>query len=224
MPERIIVFDVNETMLDLAALDEPFRDVFGSADAKTQWFGQLLNLAMTATIVGRYQDFSAQGRAALSMLAARRGVTLSEQEIAHIVGRMKALPPHADAQPALKRLQQAGFRLAALTNSAPAVAVAQLKHAGLAPYFEAILSVEMAHRFKPAPEPYQMAARHLGVTTAGIRMVAVHDWDITGAMAAGCRGAFVARGGLQFNPLAPQPEISEPTLAGVAEAIIRLDG
>lgn len=224
MPERIIVFDVNETLLDLAALDEPFRDAFGSVDAKSQWFGLLLNLAMTSTIVGHYEDFSAQGRAALAMLAARRGVTLGDEQIGHIVSGMKSLPPHADAKPALKRLQQAGFRLAALTNSAPDVAVAQLEYADLAPCFETIMSVEMAGRFKPAPEPYRKAAEHLGVTTADIRMVAVHDWDITGAMAAGCRGAFVARRGLLFNPLAPQPEISEPDLESVAEAIIRLDG
>jgi len=224
MPQRVIVFDVNETLLDLGGLDAPFQDAFGDTQAKSQWFAQLLQLAMTATIIEDYRDFSALARAALDLVAARRGLRLTDDQIQRILEQMRHLRPHADAQPALARLQAVGFRLAALTNSAPAVAQAQLDNAGLAPFFEAILSVDEARRFKPAPAPYRMAARHLQVEMSGLRMVAVHDWDIVGAMAAGCRGAFVARDGIAFNPLAPQPEICEPTLEAIAEAIIRVDG
>lgn len=224
MPQRVIVFDVNETLLDLASLDIPFQEAFGDTQVKGQWFAQLLNLAMTATIVEDYRDFSALARAALELVAARHGRRLAEEQIKQILEQMQHLPPHADARPALERLQAAGFRLAALTNSAPAVAQAQLDNAGLASFFEAILSVDEARRFKPAPAPYRMAARHLQVAMSDLRMVAVHDWDIMGAMAAGCRGAFAARDGIAFNPMAPQPDVCEPTLEAVAEAIIRIDG
>jgi 2-haloacid dehalogenase len=201
MPESIIVFDVNETLLDLAVLDQPFIDVFGSAQARTEWFEQLLKLAMTAALVGNHVDFTRLGRAALAMVAAKRSVPL-----------------------ALQILKRAGFRLAALTNSTAAVVEKQLERAGLAPFFEVILSVDAVGRFKPAPEAYRMAASRLGVPTSGLRMVAAHNWDITGAMAAGCKGAFVARDGALFNPLAPQPDVIEPTLKAVAEAIVRTDG
>lgn len=224
MPKRVIVFDVNDTLLDLAGLDKPFREEFGTAHVKDQWFAQLLHLALTATIVGSYHDFSTLGRAALTLVAAKHGVAVHDAQVAEIVDHMQHLPAHADARPALERLQAAGFRLAALTNSAPAVAQAQLENAGLATFFEAILSVDAARRFKPAPEPYRLAAEQLQVRTSDLRMVAVHDWDITGAMAAGCRGAFVARGGIAFNPLAPRPDVIEPTLDALAEAIVRLDG
>lgn len=224
MPQRVIVFDVNETLLDLGGLDQHFQEVFGDTQAKSQWFAKLLNLALTATIVDSYHDFSTLGRAALELVAAKHGMTLAEGQITHILGHMQQLPPHADARPSLERLQAAGFRLAALTNSAPAVAQAQLHNAGLAPFFEAILSVDETRRFKPAPEPYRMAAEHLQVNTSDLRMVAVHDWDIIGAMAAGCQGAFVARGGIAFNALAPQPDVFEPTLEAIAETIVRVDG
>lgn len=224
MPQRVIVFDVNETLLDLGGLDDLFQDVFGDAQTKSQWFAQLLNLALTATIVEDYRDFSTLGRAALELVAARHGLNLAEGQITQILDQMQHLPAHADARPSLERLQAAGFRLAALTNSAPAVAQAQLHNAGLAPFFEAILSVDETRRFKPAPEPYRMAAEHLQVNTSDLRMVAVHDWDIIGAMAAGCQGAFVARGGIAFNALAPQPDVFEPTLEAIAETIVRVDG
>ncbi|EAZ97521.1 haloacid dehalogenase type II [Marinobacter sp. ELB17] len=224
MPQRVIVFDVNETLLDLGGLDQPFQEVFGDTQAKSQWFAQLLNLALTVTIVEDYRDFSALGRTALELVAARHGLRLAEGQIKRILEQMQHLSPHADARPSLERLQAAGFRLAALTNSIPVVAQAQLHNAGLAPFFEAILSVDETRRFKPAPEPYRMAAQRLQVNTSDLRMVAVHDWDVIGAMAAGCQGAFVARGGIAFNALAPQPDVFETTLEAIAETIVRVDG
>lgn len=223
MPRRVIVFDVNETLLDLSHLDTTFHEVFGDTRARQQWFTQLLKLAMTATIVEDYRDFSALARIALEQVATLYGLRLGDGQIERFARHMQQLPPHADAQPALARLRASGFRLAALTNSAPTVARAQLQHAGLADLFGAILSVDEARRFKPAPAPYRMAARHLQVKVSELRMVAVHDWDIIGAMAAGCRGAFVARDGIAFPSLVPQPDVCEPDLEALAEAIIRLD-
>lgn len=224
MPDRVIVFDVNETLLDLAGLDPPFDATFGAAQARNEWFSQLLNLAMTASLAGTYDDFSALARAALTIVAAKHHVVLRDEQVADILDQINRLSAHADARPALERLQAAGFRLAALTNSTSAVVERQLHHTGLAKFFEAILSVEGTRRFKPAPEPYRFAATHLRVATSNLRMVAVHGWDITGAMAAGCKGAFVARHGIVLNPLGPQPDVIAPTLDTVAEAIIRVDG
>lgn len=223
MPRRVIVFDVNETLLDLAALDAPFEAAFGATDARPAWFAQLLSLAMTSVIVGTYRDFSKLGCAALDMVAAKRGVALSDDMVQRIVKQMQHLPPHLDAVPALDALQAVGFRLAALTNSAPRMAHAQLANAGLADYFEHILSVDAVRCYKPAPSPYRMAAERLEVTTTDMRMVAVHDWDVVGAMAAGCAGAFVARAGRIFNPLAREPDVTGRDLEAVADQIVQVD-
>ena len=60
----------------------------------------------------------------------------------------------------------------------------------------------------------------LGITTAQMRMVAAHNWDITGAMRAGCAGAFVARPGMVMGPLDEVPDIIGPDLEAVAMQII----
>ena len=39
MPKRVIVFDVNETLLDLRALRPQFERVFGDGDVLYRWFG-----------------------------------------------------------------------------------------------------------------------------------------------------------------------------------------
>ena len=223
MARRVIVFDVNETLLDLGGLDDLFESIFGDALARSQWFAQLLSLSMTATIVEDYRDFSSLARAALDQVVVRYRVQPAEHELQVLLQRMQQLAPHRDAPPALECLRAGGFRLAALTNSAPSVARAQLRDAGLDDFFEAILSVDEVRRFKPAPAPYRMAARHMQVSISELRMVAAHDWDIIGAMAAGCRGAFVARGGVAFPAHAPRPDVCELSLEGVAEAILRVD-
>ena len=70
----VCVFDVNETLLDLAALDGEFERLFGDRGVRVAWFGQLLQSAMVATITERYTDFGTVGRAALEMIATRLGV------------------------------------------------------------------------------------------------------------------------------------------------------
>lgn len=116
---RVQVFDVNETLLDLTALDGPFTEVFGDASARTAWFALVLRLALTATITDTYRDFAVVAGAALDMTAAASGVTLSGSQRDEILGTLRSLPPHPDARRALERLRAGGFRLATLTNSPP---------------------------------------------------------------------------------------------------------
>jgi len=220
MMPRVCVFDVNETLLDLSGLDSAFARVFGDASVRQAWFQQVLQSAFVATVTDAYADFSAVGRAALTMTAERRGVALSDQDSQEILDGMRHLPPHPDARESLERLRDAGLRLAALTNSPPQVAEAQLTNAGLRDLFEQALSADRVRRLKPAPAPYRMAADKLGVPIGQIRLVAAHAWDVAGAMRAGCAAAFVARPGQVLDPLAPRPDVVGPDLHAVASAIL----
>jgi 2-haloacid dehalogenase len=220
---RVIVFDVNETLLDLTALDPPFERVFGRPGVRREWFAQFLQSAFVSTITDAYADFGTIGRAALDMTARRNGVELAAEERDTILAMMRQLPPHPEVPAALQRLRDAGLRLAALTNSTEAVATAQLTNAGLAPLFERILSADTARRLKPAREAYENAASELGVGVGETRLVAAHAWDIAGALRAGAEAAFVARPGMVLDPLVPAPDIIGPDLAEVADRIIEVE-
>ena len=217
---RVCVFDVNETLLDLAALDGIFEEAFGDAAARKEWFVQVLQSAFLATITNAYSEFGEVGAAALKMTAERRGVALTEETRQAIPAGMRELPPHPEVPESLDLLRDAGIRLAALTNNTAAVAEVQLQNAGLAGHFERVLSADAVRRLKPAPEPYRAAARELGVETSGVRLVAAHAWDVTGAMRAGCAAAFVARPGMVLDPLAWPPDIVGADLSEVATAIV----
>ncbi len=62
---RVCVFDVNETLLDLGALDPHFERIFGDAGVRRAWFGQVLQSALVATVTDAYSDFGQVGAAAL---------------------------------------------------------------------------------------------------------------------------------------------------------------
>ncbi len=220
---RVCVFDVNETLLDLGALDVHFQRVFGDAAARREWFLQMIQSSLVSTVTGVYANFSSVAMAALEMTAARRSVELSDDDRKQITGAMRSLPPHPDVADSLRRLRDAGVRLAALTNSVQDVADAQMRHAGLYDLFEQVLSADTAKRLKPAPEPYRMAAQRLGVRIEEVRLVAAHAWDVAGALRAGCAAAFVARPGQVLDPLVEHPDVVGDDLYDVAGRIIQIE-
>lgn len=220
---RILVFDVNETMLDVNALAPQFARGFGDGKVVQEWFTTVLLYSQTITIAGPYADFSAIARAALEMTAASRGITLAAADRDAILVGLRTLPAHPDVRDALARLQKAGFRMVTLTNSPPAAVEQQLTSAGIATFFERRLSVDSVKKFKPALEVYQIVASELRVPAAQLRLVAAHAWDVFGAMRAGYAAAFVARPGKTLFPLAATPDIVEPDLGRVADRIIAVD-
>jgi len=219
----VLLCDVNETLLDLRALDPVFAGLFGDPATRREWFGQMLQSALVATLTDACADFGAAGMAALAMVAERRGVALTEDGRQAVRQGMRTLPAYPEVRDALARLRDVGFRLAALTNSTAEVAEAQLAHAGIRDLFEAALSADSVRRLKPAPEPYRMAAERMGVPIGDTRLIAAHAWDVAGAQRAGAAAAFVARPGMVLDPLAPRPDVIGADLTEVAARIIALD-
>jgi len=189
---------------------------------RPQWFSQMLQLAFVGAITGEYIDFTSAQHAALTMVAERHGVALDEEAARRVLGAMRTLPPHADVPDALVRLGDAGFTLAALTNSPLDVVEDQLRNAGLHDRFETILSAAQVRALKPRREPYELVARTFDVPLAEVRLVAAHAWDVAGALAAGCRAAFVARPGMVLSPLGERPDIVGADVGEVAGRILEL--
>lgn len=220
MVPDVIIFDVNETMLDLRALDPHFERVFGDTGVRRLWFQQVVQNFLVTTVLGRYVEFGAIGRAALEMVADRLGRSLTDDDRRQILGTMRELPPYPEVRESLQRLKAAGFRLGTLTNSTKHVAEAQMRNAGLSDLFEQVLSADEVQRLKPAAEPYRMAAERFGVPISAVRLVAAHAWDIAGALRAGCKAAFVARPGMVLDPIQELPDIVGRDLREVVAKII----
>jgi 2-haloacid dehalogenase len=221
---RILVFDVNETLLDITVLEPLFVRLLGDARVLRQWFAELVLYSEALTLSGLYADYAEVGAAVLKMLAAIHAVPLKTDDAEELARTMRQLPPHADVVPALTMLADAGFRMVTLTNSPSSGGRSPLDNAGLGPHFERQFSVDTSvKRFKPAPQTYALVAQSLGVELGALRLVAAHAWDTLGAMAAGCAAAMVTRAGNAPVPIGPQADVVGPDLMAVARAIIEID-
>ena len=210
----VIAFDVNETLLDLGALDS----LLGGADTRSRWFALMVQNTFVGGLTGNYMDYPTAQRAALKMLG------LGNED--EILAQMRCMPAHPDVNPALERLKD--FTLVALTNSPLEVVTEGLQFAGIATRFDAILSADQVRVLKPRREAYEHVANTQGVALGEIRLVAAHGWDIAGALAAGCRAAFVRRPTMALNypgmaliPGGEQPDIVGEDLVEVADKITK---
>lgn len=217
---ELLVFDVNETLLDLGALQPGFADLFGSADLLGEWFARMLHGSLVANHVGHYRAFGMIGAEALITLGLRRGLDISPDRAADLLNGMRRLPPFPDAAPALARLQTAGFRMIVLTNGSIDVASDQLRNAGLDRFFERALSVDQVGRFKPAPEVYLLASATMDVEVDRMLMIAAHDWDLIGARSVGMPGAFLNRPRAVWGLPDDPPELVAPDLGVLATLLI----
>ena len=223
MPDVALAFDVNETLLDLKPLDAHFERIFGNASLRPTWFALMLQLSFGGIATARYIDFPSAQRAAFEMLAERSGITYDAEDAGSLVDAMNDLPPHPEVREALQQLRDAGFQMATLTNSPQDIVEAQLGNSGLRDVFDHVISADEVKRLKPACEPYTFVAERLGSAIGSVRLIAAHWWDIDGALAAGCKGAFVARPGAVLNPSTPQPDIIGRDLTAVATRILEHD-
>ena len=218
----IIVFDVNETLLDITTLEPLFARLFGNKILLREWFAQLVLYSQTMTLSGLYTPFGELGVSALQMTADIHNVRLIDSDVDELKERMSKMPAHPDVVPALTKLHEAGFRLVTLTNSANSASPTPLEKAGISHFFEQHFSVEQVAKFKPAPETYQMVAHALSVELSDLCLVACHLWDTIGAQAAGCQGAFLTRphNALLSAPNLPVPDFMAADLTTLAEQII----
>ncbi len=212
----VIVFDLNGTLLDLSALDSSFERLFGDRQARAEWFTEVLRIALTTTAVHAYAEFSGITQAGLKVIEGRRQRELNVSERSELMDGMLRLPPFPDVREGLESLRAADFRLVVLTNSGLEAALEALEHAGLNRYFERVLSAHSVQRLKPAAEPYQMAARVLGVEMGSLMLVAAHSWDVAGAIAAGCQACFVNRQDPVLDEITAKPALVASSLIDLA--------
>jgi 2-haloacid dehalogenase len=217
----IVVFDVNETLLDLETMRPTFDRIFDDPAAMRLWFADLITYSEALTLAGVYVPFTDIGAAVLRMLADARGIAITEADGAELTGRFASMPPHPEVPAALRRLRDHGFRLFTLTDNTLEISGHQLTAAGVIDVFERRFSVdETVRRHKPAPEAYHAVASALEVDPADICLVACHVWDTLGALAAGWQAGLILREGNAPLAVGLQPTYVGDDLDAIADQLI----
>jgi 2-haloacid dehalogenase len=217
----LLIFDVNETLLDLEVLVPHFERIFGSSAVLREWFAQLILYAEAITLTEQYVSFGELGGAVLQMIGKTRGIHITDAEIETIKDAVANMPAHPEVPAALDRLRRAGFRLFTLTNNPKKTCERQLQNAGIDAFFERQFSVDDGvRRYKPAREVYRAVEEHLGVPADRLCLIACHTWDTLGASAAGWKTVLVLRTGNAELAVGGQPLIISENLHDAAEKLL----
>jgi 2-haloacid dehalogenase len=216
----LIVFDVNETLLDLTTLEPTFERIFGDKGAMRLWFANFILYSSALTVAGCYVPFTDIGSAVMKMLAGTREIRIDDADNKELVEKFSTMPPHPEVPAALQKLREAGFRIFTLTDNLPEVQTRQLEHAGIVGFFERRFSADGVKHHKPSRQAYAQVERNLGVEPSQLCLIACHTWDTLGAVAAGWEAALIKRVGNDVLGVGPQPQIVGADLDDVADQLI----
>lgn len=214
-----VLFDMNGTLLDTAALAEPL----GGSDADRELVGRALRECITAsmaeTLAGSHRPFTELLEAALLRLLELEG---RASELDAVVAAASGMEPFPEAAEAIAVLADAGVGAGVLTNSPTASAEELVAAAGLE--LEPVIGCDRIGVFKPHPDVYGFAVAELNLDPEQVWLVASHWWDVMGAKRAGLRGGWVSRGEGVRMGVGPDPDAEGADLLEVCEAIAALHG
>ena len=99
----VIVFDVNETLSDMAPLGEAFAQVGARRELAKLWFATLLRDGFALTASGDNTAFAAIGADALRTLLAAEGVSGDlDTAVERVMAAMQSLSLHPDVPDGVK--------------------------------------------------------------------------------------------------------------------------
>lgn len=212
---RTIVFDVNETLSDMAPLGEAFAAAGAPAHLAQVWFAGILRDGFAVTAAGGNAGFAEIAQDSLVRLLAEAGDGADEAAAGSILSALRSLEVHPDVVAGIEALSPLA-ELVTLSNGSASVAEGLLGRAEVRERFRTLLSVDDAPAWKPARSAYAYAAAQCGRPAEQMLLVAVHPWDVHGAHEAGLRTAWLNRTGAQYPGYFAQPDLEVADLPSLA--------
>lgn len=90
---RVLLFDVNETLLDLAALKRRVSNILIESGKAELWFATMLQHSLAMTVAGQYASFPDIGAAVLRMLARNSDIAMGQEDAKQVLSVMRELAP-----------------------------------------------------------------------------------------------------------------------------------
>jgi len=217
---RVLVFDVNETLSDMAPLGDRFAEVGAVPHLAGTWFAGVLRDGFALTLHGVKPDFAALAREHLAQVLVTNDLDRDlEDAVDHVMAGITELRCHPDVADGVRALSDHGLRLVTLGNGSATIAQRLLHDEGIADRFEWMLSVEDAAAWKPDPRAYQFAVSECDVEPADAMLVAVHPWDTDGAKRAGLASAWINRSSVNYPAYFRPPDVEASSIVDLAEKL-----
>lgn len=212
MTVEVYLFDAYGTLFDVhSAAARHSRDIGerwqGLSDT---WRTKQLEYTWVRSMAGRRATFWQVTEDALDYaIAASGGIAAGVRE--KLLAAYRELDAYPEVPGVLGALRAKGAKTAILSNGDPAMLADAVRSAGVQDLFDAVLSVEAAGIFKPAPVVYELASNHFGIPPVAMSFQSSNRWDIAGAHAYGFRTIWINRGGRpdEYGDLGPDLAISD---------------
>ncbi len=189
-------------------------------DFANLWRTRQFEYSWLRSITSRYVDFSAITSDALAYAANTMRIELTAAQRDELLDAYLHLTPWPDAAGALHRLRDAGVRVIALANFSPAMLQANADRAGLTPLFDALVSTDATHTYKPDPGAYQLGVDRLKFPKGDIVFAAFGGWDAAGAKSFGYPAVWVNRFNQPREELDPPPDRTVTDLDGLLDFVL----
>ncbi len=170
------------------------------------WRTRQFEYGWLRTLGRRYVDFWQVTEESLVFASRARGINLSAAQRDRLMQSWLGLTAWPDVAPALKRLKEAGIRVAFLSNLTEAMLDAAVKNSGLEDFFEPHLSTDKVQAFKPDPRAYQMGVDAFRLEKEEIAFAAFAGWDAAGAKWFGYPTFWVNRANAPAEELGVMPD------------------
>lgn len=218
-----VVLDVNETLFGLDPLRDAFEETGLAAADVDLWFARVLRDGFAAAATGGLATFPELARHHVAVLLDRTAATDVDAAGTRVVDAFEQVEAHPDVDRGLRTLAAGGLHLVAFTNGSAAVTRRFLTRAGLDDVVTTVHDATEAGIWKPAPAAYTWLCDEVGTPPAEAAMLAVHPWDVAGAMAAGMTGAWLDRDHRRWPAWLPSPDRSAGSLVELATGLVARD-
>jgi len=213
MRPKAFVFDAYGTLFDVTAAArqaaaEPGAEALAPVwpVLAEEWRRKQLEYSWLRAIMGLHADFAEVTAEALDWAMEARGLGADHRLRARLLALYDGLEAYAEVPAVLARLRAGGAKLAILSNGTPAMLSAATASAGIAPLFDAVLSVEEVGVYKPSARVYDLVEARLGLPPREVLFISSNGWDIAGAARFGFQTAWVNRAGLPVDRLPHGPK------------------
>ena len=217
---KACVFDAYGTLFDVFSVADGVRTAVGDkADAVTaMWRQKQLEYTWLRSLMGAHVDFWQVTRDALdfSLDAAGHSDAATSKRLMQLYLSLAAYP---EVPGMLARLNDDGVTCAILSNGAPEMLHAAVQSANIGGSLAAVISVEDAGIFKPAPVVYRLAVDRLAVAADEICFMSSNAWDVAGAANFGFRVVWINRFGQVRERLPGKPVRELKTLERLPDLI-----
>ncbi len=212
---RACVFDAYGTLFDFASAAAGCRDVLGErvGPLTALWRDKQLQYTWLRALQDRHVDFWQVTGDALDHALETLGIDRQPGLRERLMGLYRTLDAFPEVPETLRRLKEAGFATAVLSNGSPEMLRSAVEGAGIGGLLDAVLSVEEVGVFKPHPKVYRLAVDRLGVPAEAIAFQSSNAWDAYAASAFGMRVVWCNRYGQRPERLPGSPDREIRTLA-----------